>query len=51
MKSKRRKPKGYAVQIELEQVRALRAIKERDGITLSAQLKRAIDMWLRSRKK
>ena len=36
----------YAFWISPDQKEALRAIKERDGIPVSEQIRRAIDSWL-----
>ncbi len=36
----------YAFWISPDQKAALRAIKERDGIPVSEQIRRAIDQWL-----
>jgi len=41
------KPKGYAVQLDAKQLLALKSIKKRDGISVSEQLRRAIEMWLK----
>jgi len=45
------KPKGYAVQLDSKQVLALKEIKKRDGISVSEQLRRAIEMWLKAKLK
>ena len=50
MAKTRKKPnrtkEPYAFWISPDQKAALRAIKERDGIPVSEQIRRAIDQWL-----
>ena len=50
MATSRRKPnrtkEPYAFWISPDQKEALRVIKERDGIPVSEQIRRAIDQWL-----
>ena len=41
-----RSKEPYAFWISPDQKAALRAIKERDGIPVSEQIRRAIDQWL-----
>jgi len=41
--------KRYAFWIDVEQLRGLDAIRERDGILPSEQIRRAIDAWLKEK--
>ena len=41
-----RSKEPYAFWISPEQKAALRAVKDRDGIPVSEQIRRAIDLWL-----
>jgi len=42
--------KMYALRLESTQIKALKAIKARDGIPESEQIRRAIDVWVKSRR-
>jgi Arc/MetJ-type ribon-helix-helix transcriptional regulator len=43
------KKRPYNVKLDVELLDALRAIKERDGISESEQIRRGIRLWLGSR--
>ncbi len=45
-KKPNRSKEPYAFWISPDQKAALRAIKDRDGIPVSEQIRRAIDLWL-----
>lgn len=42
--------KRYNFHIRLEQLKALRNVEKRDGIVVSEQIRRAIDLWLNAKK-
>ena len=41
--------KAYTLKIDPELLDALRSVKERDGVTESEQIRRGIQLWLRSK--
>ena len=41
--------KAYTLKIDLELLDALRSVKERDGVTESEQIRRGIQLWLKSK--
>ena len=41
--------KAYTLKIDPELLDALRSIKERDGVTESEQIRRGIQLWLKSK--
>jgi len=41
--------KRYAFWIDVEQLRGLETIRERDGVLPSEQIRRAIDAWLKEK--
>jgi hypothetical protein len=42
--------KRYNFHVRLEQLDALRRIEKRDGVLVSEQIRRAIDLWLKTRR-
>jgi len=44
-----RRRKLYSFWIEPEQAQALKAVKARDGVPESEQIRRAIDVWLKEK--
>ena len=40
-----------AVWLEHDQLKALRALLERDGVSIAEQIRRGVDLWLEKKKK
>ena len=43
------RPQGDRLSIDPEQAAALKAVKQRDGVPESEQIRRAIDAWLKTK--
>jgi hypothetical protein len=47
----KRDPLQTAVWLEHDQLKALRAFLERDGVPISEQIRKGVDLWLEKKKK
>jgi Ribbon-helix-helix domain len=47
----RGKREKIAVWLEHDQLKALRALLERDGVPIAEQIRRGVDLWLEKKKK